>query len=182
MADIYTFVNYLVNTGVIELFVPFILIFSLVYAAFLMSGIFKDKVAKNLQVIISVAISFLAISPHFIAPGSRYDIVAVMLEVLPSVGLLFVAVIAILMLIGMTGFKAGEDLASWFTVGAVIFIIYLFLISADILDPISFLSNDIISAIIALVIFFLVVAYITGGSGGDENKVWWRKYRLVERP
>jgi len=180
MADIYSLVQYLFNTGFIELFVPFILIFALVYSAFVMSGVFKDdKVGKNIKTVIAAAIAFLAISPHFFATGSRYDIVAVMLQVLPDIGLLFVAVIAVLMLISLTGFDVGESLASWFTIGAVVFIVYLFLVASDILQPLSWLDNDIISALIALVVFFLVVSYITGEKK-EKPKEYWKELGIIK--
>lgn len=162
--DITQFVRYLIDVHFIDIFVPFLLIFSIIYAVLWVSkktGILP--IEHNIQIIIAAAISIIAITPHVVSPGSRFDIVAIMLEILPNVGLLFLGTLVVLMLMGFIGGKAvGKNLRDYFTIGIIIFIAYLFLVSLNILPTITGVQDSTISALIALFVFWLVVSYITG--------------------
>ena len=158
-------IQLLVTSRFIDLFVPFVLIFSIMYAALLMSGgIFGGKMNNQIKVLISASISLIAISQHIVSPGSRYDIVEVMLQVLPNIGLLFVGALSVLMLMGFIGGeRVGSGLAYYFTIAIIIFVIYLFLVSIDAIPILSGVDSSTVSALLALFVFYLLVSYMTGG-------------------
>lgn len=174
MVDFTSIAQMLGNSGFITLFVPFILIFSIVYAALLMSNLFGDekKINNNIKIVISLSIALIAISNHIINPSSKFDVVNVLLNALPNVALIFVAVVAILMLVGMIGGqKVYEEYGNYFTIAIIIIVSYLFLLSSGVDVPrLSFMDQGTISALLSLLVFFLIIAYVTAKDDGSKKK------------
>ncbi len=98
-------INTLQNYGVIDVLLPFVLIFSIVYAVLIQFGPFKPGTDgkhphKSTNIIIALAIGILSIVPHIIGGGP--DIVVMMQGVLPQVGLLIIGIVLLMVIAGLS--------------------------------------------------------------------------------
>ncbi len=114
--------------GLTDALLPFLLIFTLMFAVLQKVKIFgKDK--KNINVIISVIMGLLVIIPHIMGtyPAGK-DVVEIINSAIPSVSLIVVAILMVLILLGVFGSEidiAGTSLAGWIALlsfGVVTFI------------------------------------------------------------
>lgn len=171
MVDFYTFFNYLDSSGFIEYFLPFILMFALFYITLSAKVFGGESLPKNLRTIISASFSFLIVAQHMINPGSKFDIIPIMFMFLPDIFLLFLAVLFVMMGMGFVGTKSFyHSYATYFTYGAIALTAYLMLVYTDVLPTFGRISDDTISAVIALIIFFLIVKFITGEDKKPQEK------------
>ncbi len=93
---------YLQAYGILDFLLPFILVFTIVYAVMQKTKILGDK--KNFNVIIALVLGLLFVVPHITgAYPIGYDPVQVMNETLPSISLVAVAAIMLLLLMGIFG-------------------------------------------------------------------------------
>ena len=95
-----TLAYYFETYGVIDFLLPFILVFTIIFAVMQKTKILGDK--KNFNVIIALVLALIFVVPHI--TGSYplgYDPVQVMNESLPSISLVSVAAIMLLLLMGI---------------------------------------------------------------------------------
>jgi len=172
--DLYNLLNYLQSTGFVEFFLPFILLFSLMYMALSLIEFGpsdkKEHLPNNLRTIIAAAFAILMLTPHVTMPGSRFDIVPMMVFFLSDVALLIVGILSVLLLMGLAGKDVTEEYGTYFTIAAIVFVIYLFLTYLEMIPPLSSISQDTISAAISLIIFVLIVKFVTGGEPDKKKK------------
>lgn len=177
MIDFNTFFNYLQSNGFIEYFLPFVLLFAIFYIALSVKVFGGEKLPKNLRTIIAVSFSILITAQHVLNPFSKFDIVPIMFQFLPDIFLLFLAVLFVLMGMGFVGNqKVYHSYATYFTYGAIILTAYLMLSYTDVLPNFGYISDDTISAVISLGVFFLIVKYITGGSSKNYTDKQLQEY------
>lgn len=115
--------------GLTDALLPFLLIFTLMFAVLQKVKIFgKDK--KNINVIISVIMGLLVIIPHITGrypPGK--DIVEIINSAIPTVSLIVVAILMVLILLGIFGSEidiAGTSLAGWIALLSFGVVTYIF--------------------------------------------------------
>src|SRR3989344_21855 len=85
--------------GVMDFLLPFILVFTIIYAVTARLALFKDQ--KQFRVVIALVLALLFVVPHIIGTYPLgYDPVQVMNEALPSISLVSVAAIMVLILMG----------------------------------------------------------------------------------
>ena len=89
---------YFQTYGIMDFLLPFLLVFTIIYAVMQKTKILGDK--KNFNVIIALVIALTFVVPHVIGYYPLgYDPVQVMNESLPSVALVAVAAVMLLILI-----------------------------------------------------------------------------------
>jgi hypothetical protein len=169
--------------GIVDVILPFILIFTIVFAVLQKINLFgKDEndVDNNRKysAIIAAVVAFAVIIPH--VTGSYYygfDAVVVINQALPQVGLLLVAIVMMLLTVGLWTGKGpnGKGINVWFTGLSVLIVIGIFLASIGRWNVPSWLfflvNNDVISLVIAVLVFGLVIRFIASPSDkGKDNK------------
>lgn len=171
MFDFQTVFQTMESNGFVEYALPFFFVFAVMYLA-ISSKLFGEKyLPKNLRITISLAVSFLIIAQHYLMPYSQYDIVPVLFMYLPDLTLLLLAVLFILMGMGFIGQqKVPHKYAVYFTYFAIAFVIYLMLAYTKVLPMFDAVSDDTLSALIALILFFIIVTFITGGEENEINE------------
>ena len=91
------------RAGFVDVVLPFLLIFTIMYAIFQKTHILGEK-KKNFNAVISLVISLLVVIPHV---TRRYpadsDPITILNNAIPQVSLVIVAVIFLLILIGVFG-------------------------------------------------------------------------------
>ena len=94
------FIVYLDQLGVTDVLLPFALIFAIIFAVLSKVKLFENK---RINLIISIAISLLAIIPHVTGQYQQLDVIAVINQSLPQVALIFVAIVIVMILTGLVG-------------------------------------------------------------------------------
>ena len=154
---------YLQAYGILDFLLPFILVFTIVYAVMQKTKILGDK--KNFNVIIALVLGLLFVVPHITgAYPIGYDPVQVMNEALPSISLVAVAAIMLLLLMGIFGTDFSKAAAPFIAITAMVFVGYIFGSSLNIWtgpsEVFSWWSSELTELLIIILVFALVVWFI----------------------
>ena len=163
------------NLGLLDVMMPFLLIFTIAFAVLQKSMILGPK-SQKFNKIVSLVLAFTAIVPH-VVPGTGPDVVVIINRALPNVSLLMIASMMALLMIGVFGSNVNvgrSGLAGFVVLFSFIAVAYTFLASAGVLEnPPSYLSflvdPNTRSMLVAILVFGLVVWFITKEEGGNEN-------------
>lgn len=174
-------IQYLEQLGVADVILPFILIFTVLFAVLQRVPIF-GKEARKYNTIFALVVALLAIIPHVTQPGTSYDIIPVINNSLPQIALVVVALLMVMMMTGIIGFEEGKEpwkkWGKYFVYIAAIIVIYIFGASAGLWQYIGFFNyfNDpnLLAVVVILLVFGLVIWFITsektaGGEGGTTG-------------
>jgi hypothetical protein len=169
MAIFTDFVLALENMGLLDVLLPFILIFTIAFAVLQKSKILGPN-SHRFNVMISFVLAMAAVIPHVIGRGP--DVVVIINRALPNISLLMIASMMALLLIGVFGNDinlAGTPLSWMVVVFAIIAVAYTFLSSAGVLGNVPLLVDpETRSMLVAILVFALIVAFIT--SDPDAKK------------
>ncbi len=149
--------------GVMDFLLPFILVFTILYAVTAKLALFKDH--KQFRVVIALVLSLLFVVPHIVGTYPLgYDPVQVMNESLPSISLVSVAAIMVLLLMGIFGADFSAAAAPWIAIVSLGFVVYIFGASLNLwqgpYDVFYWWSADVTELMVVLFIFGLVVWFI----------------------
>ncbi len=154
--------------GFTDVFLPFILIFTVVFATLQKISLFGAE-SRKFNSIIALALSIGVIIPHSLGkypPGT--DIVVILNTALPNVSLLIVSIVFLLIVIGMFGGKAvwGETfIGGAVTLIALALVITIFGSAAgwwQTSGALRALSDpNIQAAILIIAVFWLIISTIT---------------------
>ena len=168
---------YLQQWGILDVLVPFILIFTIVYAVLQKINIFAkgatDTSGKRFNAIIALAITLTAIIPHVLGtypPGT--DIIVIINNSLPEVVLLIVAVLLLMIMLGLVygEWPAGTALAGIAAIGSAVILVGIFLSNIITIPILSYLDPQLQTLIVVIIVFGLVFLYVTYESEG--KKTW----------
>ncbi len=173
----YTYVEFFQNLetfGVMDALLPFLLIFTIVFAILQKTEILGEG-RKNFNVILALIMGLAVVIPHVTGrypPGG--DIVLIINQALPQVSIVIVAIIMLMIMIGVFGHRmhiAGTSLASWLIIASILVIGYIFGHAAGwfVIWPswLDWLKNPQTQAlVIILLIFGIIVAFITSDESG----------------
>lgn len=172
--------------GVTDVLLPFILIFTIVYAVGGAIPFFgaEGKTKNKFRLVIAGVVAALVIIPHVTNPG-RYDVVRIILESIPQVALLIVAAIMVLFVIASTNTKVDEEKgilsASWVKYGSLIIVILIFLdniFQNGLISRLQYMSwfgyRDFQAILLIILIFAGLILFIAGDDlkgKGDAAKM-----------
>ncbi len=174
---------YLENVGVADVLLPFILVFTVIFAILQKIKLFGDE-SKRFNVVIALIIGLAVVIPHVLRP-SENDVVNIMNKAFPSVSLFIIAILAVFLLIGLWGAKPKftKGAGGWLSLIAIIIVAAIFTYAAGWWGR-GYLPNWLywlddpgtITLIVIILVFVIVVGYITGGEKG-EGEGSWKKFR-----
>ncbi len=179
---------YFQTWGVMDFLLPFILVFTIVYAVMQKTKILGDK--KQFNVIIALVLGLLFVVPHIIGSYPLgYDPVQVMNETLPSISLVSVAAIMLLLLMGIFGTNFSAAAAPIIALISIGFVIYIFGASLNLwygpYDVFSWWSPEVTELMIILLIFGVIIWFITKDDKSTGEKamgsLWKGVSSLFER-
>ena len=157
--------------GLTDILLPFLLIFSIMFAIVTNVGILGGSEKRNVHIVLSLAIALLVVVPHITGtypPGA--DVVTMMNTAIPSVTGVVVAAIMLLILLGLFGLKpnmAGTGVGGFVVLISAIIIFIIFGSSAGWFNLglpswLSFLNDpDTQALIVVLLMFWVVIALVT---------------------
>jgi len=166
--------------GVIDVILPFILIFTIVFAVLEKTEVLgKDESkTKKYAAVIAMVLAFAVVVPH--VTGSYYygfDAVEIINRALPQVGLLLTAIVMMLLTIGLwTGKKPSgqQGIGVWFTLASGLLVIVIFIASIGWWSVPSWLlgllNSQVIALVIAVLVFGIIMKFITGTEKTFDQK------------
>ena len=102
MADFSSLAHYFQSYGVMDFLLPFLLVFTIIFAVTAKLPLFKDN--KNFRVVIALVLGLVFVVPHITGDYPLgYDPVQVMNSALPSISLVSIAAVMLLLLMGLFG-------------------------------------------------------------------------------
>lgn len=181
--------TYFQTYGILDFLLPFILVFTIVFAVMQKTKILGDN--KNFNVIIALVLGLLFVVPHIMGTYPLgYDPVQVMNETLPSISLVAVAAIMLLLLMGIFGTGFASAAKPLIATIAIIFVVYIFGASLNIwrgpYDVFYWWTTEVTELLIIILVFGLIVWFITKEPGGDAGtkilgKAWDGFKELFEK-
>ncbi len=168
------------NYGVMDFLLPFILVFTIVFAVMQKTKILGDK--KNFNVVIALVLALLFVVPHITGNYPiGYDPVQIMNESIPSISLVAIAAIMLLILLGIFGRGLSQAFAPFVAIISIGFVIYIFGAALNLwqgpYDVFYWWTPDITELLIIIIVFGLVVWFIVKEpgaqtAGGALKKGW----------
>ncbi len=162
-------VEVLEQLGLSDVLLPFFLVFTLVFAILQKSHILgSDEAAKKYNIILSLVMAFAVIIPHVLGVfPPQADVVNIINTALPNIALVIIALVMVLLLLGLFGAKVSGNVSGGIALVAFIVVAYVFGAAAgywQVSPWFTFLEDpDTQALIIILLVFGLVVTFITGG-------------------
>jgi hypothetical protein len=158
-------INIFMQWDIIEFLVPFILVFTIVFAVLQKTKILGDG-RKNYNVILALVMGLAVVVPHFTGMYTSFDPVYVINSSLPQVSILLVAIIMVLLIIGVFGNElsfAGTSIAGWVVIAAILFVTLIFGSSVGwfyLPSWLAFLSiNPELQALVVMILIFAVIIW-----------------------
>src|SRR3989338_7113081 len=173
------FLRTLQDWGLTDVLLPFLLIFTIVFAILQKTKILgEDK--KNLSVIVAIVVGLLVVVPHVTRTfPENSDPVVIINDALPQVSIVLVAVIFLLILIGVFGQDyvfLGVTMPGWITLISLVIIVLIFGGSAgwwqgDFGQTMEdFFGTEGVAVFIMIVTFGIIIAWITSESKEREDR------------
>lgn len=160
--------------GVADVILPFILIFTIVFAVLQKSKVLgtddNGRPRKNYNVVIGLVMGLAVVIPHVMGayPSNDSDVVNIINLALPNISAVLVAVLMLLLIIGVFAGEvnfAGTSVAGWAVLFALAVTVIVFGAAANWFDLPYWLyfMNDIEtqSLIVVILVFALIIWFIT---------------------
>jgi len=164
---------YLEAYGFMDFLLPFLLVFTILFAVLQRTKILGDK--RNFNVMISLILGFMFVVPHIMGYYPLgYDPVQVMNETLPSISLVAVAAVMLLILMGIFGANFSNSAAPVVGILAIIFVLYIFGASLGFwngpYDIFYWWTPEITELMIIILVFGTVIFFITKEPSDDKTR------------
>ena len=172
------FVRTLERWGLTDVLLPFLLIFAILFAVLEKTKILGME-KRNINMIIALVISLSVVIPHVTGSfPAGFDPVLILQQALPAVSIVVVAIIMLLIIIGLFGGDMvflGASMPGWIAFFSVFVIIVIFGSSAGWFARgfsgwlENFFGADAVAIVIMILVFGIIIAFITGESGKREQ-------------
>ncbi len=161
------FIQLLVGLGLADVLLPFILIFTIVFAVLEKSKIIGEG-KKNINVMIALVIALLVIIPHIMGTYQGYDVVNAINTAIPKVSFWIVLIIMGLLLTATFGAKMETEKAGWVPWVAFGIVLLVFGNAAGWFhfEWLSNIDPHVTALIIITAVFIGIIAFV---SSGDES-------------
>ncbi len=173
MTTFYDFIYWLQDTGTLDVLLPFVLIFTIVYSIFSKTGILGNK---RYNVVVSIVIAFVFVVPHILSPGSEYDFVPLINNFIPGVAAIIVVGLLFIMMLALFDQDIAQKNIVKVVAPIVAIIVFVIILGYNIgwwyqLPPFLdwLLDPETQMILVTIIIFFVVAMWITGGEE-DEGK------------
>ncbi len=174
MALFEQFIFDLKQLGVVDVLLPFLLVFTVVYGVLQKIKIFGDE-SKRFNVVIALVMGFGVVIPHVLNPGRR-SVVDIINAALPEISLIAIAIVMFLLIVGVFGNDiefAGAGITGWAVMLSLVAVILIFGNAAGIFQMpqlLYFLEDpQIQSLIVVILVFGIIIWFITAEPEKDDE-------------
>lgn len=176
------------DLGLFDIILPFILIFTIIFAVLQKTKILGEK-SKNFNMVIALVMGMSVVVPHVLWRGcddgtcsylsnGLPDVVNIINKALPNVSVIIVAVLMVLLIFGIWGSKVklgSNSLSGIIALFAFLSVIYIFGAAADWwgapgwADPLF--EPDTMALVVTILVFAIIIWFITkDDSDKDSNR------------
>ena len=161
------FVRVLYEFGIIDVILPFVLVFTVIFAILQKAKIFGER---KFNIIIALVLGLLFVIPHVTGQYYKigFDPVEVINKAMPSVAVLLIAFLLLLILVGLFGVSTGGGIATIAVVVSLVAVTAIFSNAVGLWGAnglpiyLRFLDDpDIQALIIIILVFGLIVWFVT---------------------
>jgi hypothetical protein len=176
--------------GVVDVILPFIIIFTIIFAALQKSHIL-GKDSKKYNVVIALVMGFSVVIPHVLwgvrgctstqpLANGFIDVVCVMNSALPNVSLIAIAFVMVMLILGIIGGDinfAGTSMGGWAVIVSVVAVILVFLSSANVFRNLPrwlYWTMDpyVKEIVVVILVFGIIIWFITSEPKDEGNKTF----------
>ena len=171
------------QAGILDVILPFILVFTIVFAVMQKTKILGERKDgaphKNFNAVIALVMGLAVVIPHVIGsyPSPEADVVNIINGALPNVSVVLVAVIMLLLIMGVFGGEvniAGSNLAGWAVMFAIVATIVIFGNAANWFNLPSWLyflqDSETQALVVVVLVFALIIYFITKEDKPKDSK------------
>lgn len=185
MALDYFLADTLQRWGFMDFILPFILIFTIVFAILQKVKIFgKEDEARKFNIIVALVLGLAVVVPHALGMYPRdKDVVNIMLGAIPNVSVILVAILMALLIIGMLGKRVelgGGSLSGWIAMLAFVVVAFIFGNAAGWWDAPwfrQFLGNqELIALVVTILVFAVIIWFVTSEKSDPKEKGFGEKF------
>ncbi|MEA3429878.1 MAG: hypothetical protein U9R08_01260 [Nanoarchaeota archaeon] len=156
---------YLESLGLTDVILPFILIFSVVFAVLRKSKIFKDN--PRLDGVVALVLALSVVIPHVLGRyPANADVVNIINTALPNIAAVLIALVMLFIIIGLWGVEAswGKDIHGFIVFIAMVVVFYIFGRAAGWFAQgmprwLSWLSAPDTQALIVIILVFAIIIW-----------------------
>jgi membrane protease YdiL (CAAX protease family) len=164
--------------GFMDVLLPFLLIFTLIFAVLEKSKILGEE-KRNFNTAIALIFGLIIVIPHITGDlPAGFDPVLIINAALPQVGLVVVGIISLMILIGVFGHEKmylGMSMPGWVAFFSIVAVVIIFGSAAewyasgfdDWLENVF--GSDALAIFIMIVVFGVIIAFVTGGESEREK-------------
>ena len=172
------FVGSLERVGFVDVLLPFLLVFTIIFAILEKTKILGEG-KRNMNVGIALIFALIVVIPHITGNfPAGYDPVQIINAALPSVSLVIIAIVSLMILVGVFAHDRllwGMTAPGWIGLVSIVIIAFIFGSAAgwwqvgflDWLD--SIFGSDVIAVIIMILVFGVIIAFVTGGGEAEKK-------------
>ena len=180
--DYIEFFELLEGYGLTDALLPFLLIFTIVFAVLQKTNILGAG-KKNFNVIVALVMALTAVIPHVTnSYPAGYDVIEIMNNALPQVSIIAVAFIMLLLLVGLFGAEhrwLGASLSGWMAIVAFIIIVIIFGGAAGWWYSLQYYfywwDEDTTALLVIILVFGVIIWYVTRPDTKSEGAVRFGK-------
>lgn len=173
--------------GFMDVMLPFLLIFTIIFAVLEKTKILGEE-KRNMNTAIALIFGLIIVIPHITGNlPAGYDPVLVINSALPSVGLVVVAIISLMILIGVFAHEKmylGMSMPGWVAFLSVAILIIIFgsasgwwISGFDQWLDRTF-GSDALAIFIMLIVFGIIIAFVTGGEGERDKLGGFKRFGM----
>lgn len=163
--------------GVSDVLLPFILIFTVVFAVMQKTKLLGDG-RKNYNVIIALVMALAVVIPHTLNRYPRNgDVVEIINKFLPNVSMLLIVILMVMIMLGLFGVNfnlAGKTMGGWFTLLSIILVVIIFGNAAGWAffqwNWIARMDSDVKNLIVIILVFGIIITFITSEPRDAKKK------------
>lgn len=169
--------SYLDSFGITDIIIPFILIFTILFAVLQKISIFGKDTSKKYNVVIALGIALLSIIPHTTGRYQQFDIVQVINSSLPQIGLILIGLVLLMVLVGLIGGKEQSGTSSVILgLAGILAVVLLLLVFWRALYPYSspswlwFFDDPSFQALLVILLVFGLIVWFVTKEPSKDNK------------
>lgn len=163
--------------GVADVILPFLIIFTVVYAALQKSKVLGED-SKKFNVIVSLVMGLAVVIPHVLgAYPPNGDVVEIMNKALPNISLIVIAIVMVMLILGIIGGEvnfAGTSLGGIMIWLSIIAVALVFIGSAGAFQTmpwwLHWTLDPYIKEIVVVILVFGIIIYFITKEDKDKNK------------
>lgn len=153
------------NLGITDVLLPFLLVFTVVFAVLHKSHILGEQ-RKNMNIMIALLMSLAVVIPHLTGKyPADWDVVNIINAALPNVSLVIIAILMVMLLVGLFGGTPtwiGGSMSGFIALVCFVVVVYIFGAAANIWtisDKLWFLSDPDTQALVVVILVFGILVY-----------------------